>query len=496
MHTPSLTRFLASAILIQTSIAGYALIDDFSKDTFFGNFTPFSQEDPTHGFVTYNSYAAADSKNLIKTVPNANFASYLTADPTSTTNAGRDSMRIASKKSYNHGLFLVDLLHIPSPVCGSWPAFWLLGAGTWPAGGEIDVIEGVNMQERNQMTLHTSANCALDSSAGFTGTSNKTDCGPDKENTGCAITAKDSSSFGAGFNQGNGGVYATEWTSSGISIYFFPRANIPADIQSSTPDPSKWGQPLAKFAGKGCDWDAHFKDMNIVFNTAFCGDWAGKDSVWESGGCAAKTGKKTCQEFVASSGASYKDSFWLVNYVRVFQQQQQQQQSQGQGQGQGQGGGQYASTTTMHVTRTTVVPAPTANAQQQQATPSQQQASQPQKPAQPQQQQQSPQSPQGAQNQHQSGPQQEAAMAQGEVDKEQTKAAGSRRARRGSWEAVRALVRRDVDVEEDVGDGGDGGQGQVDDRDEKGERGERGEKGEKMTEEEGNGEGGGGGRGD
>ena len=318
MYLSAIASSLVALSLIHTSIAGYALTDDYSKDTFFGNFTAFTGQDPTHGFVNYLNYDTGSSKKLMQTVVNAGDASYLGVDPAALSSTGRNSMRITSKKAFNKGLFIIDLLHMPGSACGSWPAFWLLGGGTWPAGGEIDIIEGVHSASHNQMTLHTSAGCSINTS-GFSGQANSTNCGPDESNSGCAITSPDASSFGTGFNSANGGVYATEWTSQGISIWFFPRASIPADIHSSTPNPAGWGNPQAKFSGQ-CDVDQHFKDMNIIFNTAFCGDWAGK--VWASSGCAKSTGVATCEQYVGQKPEVFKESFWLVNYVKVFQQQQ------------------------------------------------------------------------------------------------------------------------------------------------------------------------------
>ena len=60
----------------------------------------------------------------------------------------------------------------------------------------------------------------------------------------------------------------------------------------------------------------------MIFNTAFCGDWAGK--VWENQGCAKSTGVKTCEEYVGQHPEAFKESFWLVNYVKVFQIQKEQ----------------------------------------------------------------------------------------------------------------------------------------------------------------------------
>ena len=319
MHLTTATGLLAGLTLLHTSIAGYTLTDDYSKDTFFGNFTAFTGEDPTHGFVNYLNYDTGASSKLMQTVINAGDASYLGVDPAALSNNGRKSMRIASKKTFNKGLFIVDLLHMPASACGSWPAFWLLGSGTWPTNGEIDILEGVNSASHNQMTLHTSDGCSI-AKGDFYGKIESADCGPSQENTGCAITSQGANSFGTDFNKADGGVYATEWTSQGISIWFFPRAGIPTDIRSASPNPAMWGKPEAKFSGQ-CNIDQYFKDMNIVFNTAFCGDWAGK--VWASSGCAKSTGVATCEQYVGQKPEVFKDSFWLVNYVKVFQQQQQ-----------------------------------------------------------------------------------------------------------------------------------------------------------------------------
>ena len=40
----------------------------------------------------------------------------------------------------------------------TWPAFWT-SSTSWPEGGEIDLIEGVNGHGVNQATLHTTNGC-------------------------------------------------------------------------------------------------------------------------------------------------------------------------------------------------------------------------------------------------------------------------------------------------------------------------------------------------
>lgn len=143
---------------------------------------------------------------------------------------------------------------------------WLVGAD-WPNNGEIDIIEGVNQQSGNDMTLHTSDGCSISSSSDFTGSMTTDNCyvyaAGQSSNAGCGITDPDATSYGTAFNANGGGVFATEWTSDAISIWFFERGNIPDDIDSGNPDPDSWGSPVARFQGD-CDIDSHFDGLQIV----------------------------------------------------------------------------------------------------------------------------------------------------------------------------------------------------------------------------------------
>lgn len=142
---------------------------------------------------------------------------------------------------------------------------WMLGTD-WPNNGEIDIIEGVNDQSANDMTLHTSAGCSINN-GGLLGSVTTSNCDVNAPgqptNAGCGITAQATNTYGTGFNDAGGGVYATEWTSQAISIWFFPHSAIPGDIASGNPDPTSWGTPLARFAGN-CNIDSHFGPQQIV----------------------------------------------------------------------------------------------------------------------------------------------------------------------------------------------------------------------------------------
>ncbi|KAL4917000.1 concanavalin A-like lectin/glucanase domain-containing protein [Aspergillus aurantiobrunneus] len=291
--------------------AAYVLQDDYSPDVFFDMFSFFTEADPTNGFVDYVDRGTAESTGLISSGSSV----YMGVDHTNVASSGRQSVRLSSTQTYHHGLFIMDLGHMPTG-CGTWPAFWILGPD-WPNGGEVDIIESVNEATNNHMALHTSDGCSIDNS-GFSGNLLTSNCyvnAPNQDNNaGCGIEAPTTDSAGTGFNAISGGVYATEWTAEAISIWFFPRSSIPSDISGGTPDPASWGTPTARFAGS-CDIESHFTDMQIIFDVTFCGDWAG--SVWGSGTCSALGG--SCQDYVSNNPAAFEEAYWDINSLRVYQ---------------------------------------------------------------------------------------------------------------------------------------------------------------------------------
>ena len=318
------------------SCAAYNLTDDYANEDFFSAFTFFNEPDPTEGHVEYVSKQVAHKNLLAGTLVNHDNAVYLGVDAQHIAETGRQSVRLTSKKSFNKGLFIADIAHAPNTICGVWPAFWMLSSSAvWPVGGEIDILEGVNDQVGNHMTLHTSEGCSIGNAStsspaeNFTGQLGTTNCdvkAPDQPtNAGCQISNPDPAAFGTGFNKVGGGVYAMEWTSASISIWHFPRASIPSDLSSNAtnPDPSKWPTPVARFNnnsedGSKCDIDARFKDLQIVFDTTFCGAWAGNEDVWSKSGCVALA--PTCKEYVAQNPEAFTDAYWTINSVRVYEQ--------------------------------------------------------------------------------------------------------------------------------------------------------------------------------
>lgn len=150
----------------------------------------------------------------------------------------------------------------------------------------------MNDYTNNQATLHTNSGCSLATSnsntLAITGTLvGSTSCAVSgTSNQGCGIQANSNTTYGAGFNSIGGGVYASKcppltrfgvsadltgtsvkWDSSGISVFFFPRSAIPADIQAEAPQPSTWGLPMASWPATNCNPFQFFYDHVAIIDT-------------------------------------------------------------------------------------------------------------------------------------------------------------------------------------------------------------------------------------
>ncbi|KAI0769190.1 glycoside hydrolase family 16 protein [Irpex lacteus] len=274
----------------------YKLSDNFSGQALLDNFNFFNQADPTHGLVQYVDAQTAKNEGLA--VVQDDGVVKLNVDSTTQLQAGqpRKSVRLESKKTYNSGLFIGDFFAMPTG-CGTWPAYWTVNGNDWPNGGELDIIEGVNLNTDNQITAHTGPTCTL--SGGLINAAvghlvSPTCTSSADNNSGCPWNPQGNATYGHNFNMQGGGVYAHLWDNTGISVWFFPRNAIPGDITSGNPDPSSWGQATAVFPNNdSCQTTKHFHDHTIVINTSLCGDWAG--AAFNNGGqCSG-----TCDAWVA-----------------------------------------------------------------------------------------------------------------------------------------------------------------------------------------------------
>ncbi|KAJ7655288.1 glycoside hydrolase family 16 protein [Mycena polygramma] len=309
-----------------TASSAWHLTQTYAGSTFFDGWEFWDTSDPTHGVVDYLSQSDGENAGLVEI--NSDGHAIMRVETTPTVASVRKSIRITTQKSFTGGLVIMDAVHMPTG-CATWPAFWSNGPN-WPTGGEIDIVEGVNDYTDNQATIHTAPGCSLPTSdpaqlgSSASAVTGGTDCAAATSgNAGCGMREPTDVSFGTGFNGNGGGVYAMKWTSAGISVYFFPRDSVPADITAGAPQPKSWGLPFANWPASDCDPWKYFYTHVAIFDTTLCGDWAG--SAWTTSGapgqatsCAARTGFSTCEAFVQGSGASFAEAYWEVKSVKFY----------------------------------------------------------------------------------------------------------------------------------------------------------------------------------
>ncbi|KAK6346922.1 hypothetical protein TWF696_007022 [Orbilia brochopaga] len=302
---------------LQTAYSGVNFFDAWD----FGNGT-----EATNGFTNYVTREGAVWSNLTYATPEQAIIKVLAQDETGL--AGRPTVKLLSKQRYTQGLFIFDIEHVPYG-CGTWPAIWTSDPdpNVWPSRGEIDIVEAVNQGNKGvQMALHTTKGCQMRKvKRKQSGKILSTNClNSTNNNMGCAVSGP-TDSYGEAVNRNGGGIYAMEWRSAGIRMWFFPRDKIPHNVQAALglsqrsnkdvkPDPSQWDEATADFPSTSCDIDRHFRDHRIIINISLCGDWAGAQSVYaDEYGCPG-----TCSHYVSGTPEAFKEAYWAINSIRVY----------------------------------------------------------------------------------------------------------------------------------------------------------------------------------
>src|SRR6267154_6212769 len=172
---------------------------------------------------------------------------------------------------------------------------------------------------RNQYTFHTGTNqkCSIPKQApivnggpAFTGTVMNTNCSSSpSSNTGCAFLDTSNSSFGQGFANAGGGVFALLWNNDGFRIWHFERQSIPPDVYSGDPDPDSWPTPNAFLSVDNCAVDSFFSPQRLILDITICGGWASGD--YPNSGCPG-----TCTQQV-TTGSNYFSAY-LMNFLLVM----------------------------------------------------------------------------------------------------------------------------------------------------------------------------------
>jgi len=270
-----------------------------------------------YGNVKFQSYSDASAQGLVyinsagnavlkvdnKTVGNPNDQTF-----------GRNSVLLTSNAAVNIGsLILIDMIHAPWG-CSVWPAFFTQGAGvTWPLKGEIDIFENVNQATVNQYSLHTLQGCTHPTTSNKsveTGTIVSTDCfNATNGNQGCIVRESQPNSFGSGFNNNGGGALATLFNENGVKQWFFPRASVPSDFNSTSPNPTNWGVPSAYFPSSSCNMDQFFGPQTMILDIDICGAFGL--------GAFSATCQGNCLDLVRTP-TNYDNAWFEIKFIKVF----------------------------------------------------------------------------------------------------------------------------------------------------------------------------------
>ncbi|WRT64521.1 uncharacterized protein IL334_001453 [Kwoniella shivajii] len=321
MFNSGTLTFLLGSLMIGAGIGvkatEYPLSEKYSGTSFFDGwkFPVETYDNTTNGDVFW---ATAQNTSLLY----VNDAGRVVLKVDNTTsvpyNEKRYAPKLLSKETYGPGtVFVMDATHVPYG-CSVWGAFWTQGA-YWPAGGEIDIFEGINQRTTNMMALHTSGgSCTIDNSTTMTGRIDSADCDQSANSgSGCTVYDQSDNSYGEAFSQAGGGVFVTEWTNESIKIWFISRANVPSSLSSTAEslDTSTLGTPTAEYSSSTCDIEHLFEPLDITL----CGDFAGLPALLQQT-CPALQGDKTCYTtYVIDDGSTtYANAYFELNYINIY----------------------------------------------------------------------------------------------------------------------------------------------------------------------------------
>ncbi|KAK7024389.1 hypothetical protein VNI00_016330 [Paramarasmius palmivorus] len=304
---------LAHGISAQT----WRLTQHFGGPQFFDGFQYVENAtDPANNFGNIRTIGESSPFRSRMTYVDSNGRAIIKVDDETVGNPldtefGRNSIYLKSREPMTFGsLIVVDLEHIPYG-CSVWPGLFTQGEN-WPEGGELDLIEGVNLQPRNQYALHTDPDHRCRHTATGeqqTGTTTFAECTADGiDNRGCTVQEASPRSFGSSFA---GGAYALAWDEQGIRMWFFERGTLPTGIDND-PDPSQWPTPSAFYPASGCDPRTAFGPQVLTIAINICGKWA-LPAFGETCGSVASQ----CVDMVRDP-ANYRNAYWEINYISIY----------------------------------------------------------------------------------------------------------------------------------------------------------------------------------
>ncbi|KAL0240401.1 hypothetical protein I308_106653 [Cryptococcus tetragattii IND107] len=312
---------VATIASIQVSATSYPLSDSFSGTSFFDGFRfPVETYDNTTNGDVF--WATADNTSLLYVNENNRVIIKVDNESDVVYLQKRYAPKLLSQKTWDIGtVWVMDAVHMPYG-CSVWPAFWTQGPN-WPAGGEIDISEGINLRTNNMVALHTTGGtCTISNSSSMTGSITYDNCDiSQNSDSGCTVNDTNVNSYGEGFAAAGGGVLVAEWATDGIRVWFLTRNAVPSSlsVSASSIDTSTLGEPVAQYSSDTCDVQNLFGPQTLTIDITLCGDFAGNaDLLAET--CGALVGDNTCYTtyVVNNQSSTLAQAYYEINYINVY----------------------------------------------------------------------------------------------------------------------------------------------------------------------------------
>jgi hypothetical protein len=137
---------------------------------------------------------------------------------------------------------------------------WVYRGETAQGYSEVDIFENVNKATANSNSFYTSEPCTVNYDVGTPTRTNN--CQGTAVGQGCSSGAEEGT-FNQGFND-NYRVIAMQVETNTMRIWHFRKNEVPADLSSGNPDPSKWKRPTVALSPKSCNFQKAFSQFKIV----------------------------------------------------------------------------------------------------------------------------------------------------------------------------------------------------------------------------------------
>jgi len=319
-----LVAILGEALAYSNAPDPYELVSDWNGQEFLENLEFYPDDAGNEDFSTYISESSSLADDLVSV---GGGVLRLAAETTSTVygGGGRTSIRMRSKGTFDSGLFVLKVDHMPTG-CGVWPFIWMHSD---VGRGEYDVIEATNDDAWSSSSLRTEAICEQDAlragvdfssdwqkkTSGSLSSSCRNIVGSARYNSGCSQLGPDTSA-GTGFNDAGGGIFAFEVDKENhfIRQWFWNHANIPADLQQLRPQPESWGTPFSFFSldPRACMPD-NFEAMRLVVGVGFC------SSLGDLGFGSCVGNVMSCEDFVSERPEELLNAYWTISRFQHFE---------------------------------------------------------------------------------------------------------------------------------------------------------------------------------